>query len=150
MRIGKELRFEAAHVLPKHPGKCKNLHGHSYVVYLEIEGPIDHETGMVLDYVDLKRVLHEQVYAKLDHRFINDVFLEESWPGETTAENIVMYIWRHVESPLVSLGARVTRVRVCETATSWAERTVEDGPKSSDHYGVQEGATKHESAEESV
>ena len=40
MRVRRRFRFEAAHELPRHPGKCRKLHGHSYELFVVVEGPI--------------------------------------------------------------------------------------------------------------
>lgn len=47
--------------------KCNNLHGHNYVVYVVLKGPIDPQTGMVYNMADLKREL-EEVLGTLDHK----------------------------------------------------------------------------------
>lgn len=57
-RITRHYRFEAAHRLPHHAGKCRRLHGHSYEVVVELDGeprPVDgaSDEGMVLDFGDL-------------------------------------------------------------------------------------------------
>lgn len=51
--IKKEFRFEAAHRLMLHPGKCSNLHGHSYRVIVELEATEVAKDGMVLDFGEL-------------------------------------------------------------------------------------------------
>lgn len=67
MIISKTFRFEASHVLPKHEGKCSRLHGHSWVLIVSIEGPINTETGFVADYGKLKNLVDEEIVVKLDH-----------------------------------------------------------------------------------
>ncbi len=69
--IGKEFRFEAAHKLPNHDGKCARLHGHSWrgVVYVASEvlvksGP---KQGMVLDYSEIKGYVKPLLEEYLDH-----------------------------------------------------------------------------------
>lgn len=39
--------------------KCNHLHGHNYVVYVILRGPIDKQTGMVYNIADLKKELGE-------------------------------------------------------------------------------------------
>lgn len=63
--LTREFRFEAAHRLTNHPGICRNLHGHSFLATVEISGRVVPETGMVLDYADLKRVAG--VFDEWDH-----------------------------------------------------------------------------------
>ena len=77
MRIGKIFTFDAAHHLPKHIGQCKNLHGHTYKLEVEIIGDItlkEHSTidGMVMDFGELKRIVNHSVVDPLDHRDLCD------------------------------------------------------------------------------
>jgi queuosine biosynthesis protein QueD len=66
MEISKTFKFEASHVLPNHPGKCSNLHGHSWVLTVSIKGDIDPNTGMVADYGDLAKAVNP-IINDLDH-----------------------------------------------------------------------------------
>ena len=70
MILRKEYWFEAAHFIYNHPGKCRNLHGHSYKLFVLLEGGVNPETGMIIDFDDLSKVVVEQVILKLDHRFL--------------------------------------------------------------------------------
>lgn len=126
MKICKILRFEASHVLPKHPGKCSRLHGHSYILEVEVEGAVNPDTGMVLDFATLSDLLQDHVFSVLDHRHINEVFIGLGWPGETTAENIVRFVWSQLEMGVRRNGASLLRVRLWETATSFAEKSFDD------------------------
>lgn len=123
--IGKEFRFEAAHVLPNHAGKCSRLHGHSYVVVVEASGPVQPADGsategMVMDFSDLSRVWKSNVFPLIDHQYLNEQMPEDLLP--TTAENIATWLLKlfRVRLPIV------TAVKVNETATSWARVTVDD------------------------
>lgn len=73
MNIQKLFRFEASHILPRHPGKCKNLHGHSWVLRLGVSGHIDPRTGFVLDYGELNQVM-DPLVAVMDHNHLNFLF----------------------------------------------------------------------------
>jgi len=78
MRLGITDFIDCAHQLPGH-GKCGQLHGHTYRVEVEVEGPA--EGGMVVDFADLKAQVRT-VLGRYDHRHWND-FLD--YP---TVENI--------------------------------------------------------------
>ena len=74
MIIRKQFRFEAAHRLPNHTGKCGHLHGHSYLVEIAIEGAISlHASspseGMVMDFAEL-RPIKDRIDIHRDHAFI--------------------------------------------------------------------------------
>ncbi len=65
--VSKTFTFEASHVLPRHPGKCSRIHGHSWGLKVCVEGPVDPETGFVVDYARLKGLVNEAVIDKVDH-----------------------------------------------------------------------------------
>lgn len=87
MELTKEFRFEASHILPKHPGKCSRLHGHSWVLKVSVEGVINPETGFVMDYADLKKVV-QPVIDKIDHTHLG-VILEGELEGLWTIQELV-------------------------------------------------------------
>jgi len=75
IRITKHFDFEAAHALPGYDGKCKNIHGHSYQLFVTIIGtPINDKTnpknGMVLDFGDLKKIVKEEIVDIYDHSIV--------------------------------------------------------------------------------
>jgi 6-pyruvoyltetrahydropterin/6-carboxytetrahydropterin synthase len=95
--IRKSFTFEAAHVLPNHPGKCSRLHGHSYRLDVTLEGPLQAEgpaAGMVEDFEVVSRVVKAAVIAELDHRSLNELI------ENPTAENIVRWVWGRLEPEL--------------------------------------------------
>lgn len=72
IRVTKIFTFETAHILYGYDGKCKNLHGHSYKLFVTIKGvPIkdmNHQkNGMVMDFSDLKKIVKEEVVDLWDH-----------------------------------------------------------------------------------
>jgi 6-pyruvoyltetrahydropterin/6-carboxytetrahydropterin synthase len=100
VQIRKSFTFEAAHVLPHHPGKCARLHGHSYRLDVALEGPLQTEgpaAGMIQDFDLISRVVKEAVDGELDHRSLNEII------ENPTAENIVVWIWRRLEPALPQL-----------------------------------------------
>ncbi|MDG1172399.1 MAG: 6-carboxytetrahydropterin synthase [Polaribacter sp.] len=72
IRITKQFTFEAGHALYGYDGKCKNLHGHSYKLFVTVIGsPISDSKnvkyGMVLDFGDLKKIVNEEIVDLFDH-----------------------------------------------------------------------------------
>ena len=100
-------------------GKCSypHGHGHNYNVEVTVAGEIDPETGMVINLVDLDRVLGE-VIEPLDHRFLNhDIpYFAERIP---TTENLALYLADELQKRL--RDCELARVRLYEDATLWAE-----------------------------
>jgi 6-pyruvoyltetrahydropterin/6-carboxytetrahydropterin synthase len=95
--IRKSFTFEAAHVLPNHPGKCSRLHGHSYRLDVTLAGPLQPEgpaAGMVEDFEAVSRVVKAAVIAELDHRSLNELI------ENPTAENIVCWVWGRLAAEL--------------------------------------------------
>ena len=70
----KDFQFEAAHRLPHVPEghKCGRLHGHSFMVRLEVTGEVDPHTGWVMDFAELKAVF-SPIWERLDHHYLNDI-----------------------------------------------------------------------------
>lgn len=100
-------------------GKCNfpHGHGHNYVLEVTVGGEIDPETGMVINLVDLDRVLHE-VIEPLDHRFLNHevAFFQTAVP---TTENVALYLTERVQERLT--GCKLVKVRLYEDSSLWAE-----------------------------
>ena len=75
VRVTKEFNFEMAHALWNYDGACKNIHGHSYRLFVTIIGvPIKDENnvkfGMVIDFKDLKEIVQRNIVQILDHSLI--------------------------------------------------------------------------------
>lgn len=116
MRISQAFRFEAAHRLPHVPPthRCHRMHGHSYRIEVQFEGPVDPHTGFVADFFDIEAAFAPLIGA-LDHRCLNDIAGLEN----PTAENIALWIWTQAKPSLPLLAS----VRVYETGDCWAEFT---------------------------
>ena len=104
MKIGRRETFNAAHRLFKPDwndeknldvfGKCSNpnYHGHNYVVEVWIDGPVDEETGFVIDLKKLKSLIHTEILDRFDHRNLN-LDCAEFKSLIPTTENIALVIW---------------------------------------------------------
>ncbi len=84
-------------------GKCNNpnYHGHNYVLLVCIDGPIDPETGYVIDLKILSDIIDEEVKQPFDHRNLNldCPDFENTIP---TAENITYVIWNKLRKRIES------------------------------------------------
>src|SRR5271155_1324396 len=87
--VSVEHTFAAGHALRNYHGKCENVHGHNYRVRVLVRGEKLDETGMLADFVELKRLLRA-VSEPMDHVFLNEMPpFDELNPS---AENIAVYI----------------------------------------------------------
>ncbi len=97
MIVRRTFEFEAAHRLPEHPGKCRELHGHSYRLVVAVERAVEPRSGMALDFGDLKRVVARDVLELVDHRNLNDLL------DNPTAERIAEWLWSRLSPGLPGL-----------------------------------------------
>ncbi len=128
VRITRRATFAAAHILCRPDwsdeknrevfGACVTDHGHNYVIEVTVAGPLDPETGMVVNLRHVDTVLRRVFVDAVDHRHLNrDVdFLEGMIP---TAENIALAAFRRLE-PHFGPGGLV-KVRIVESENNSAE-----------------------------
>ncbi len=98
-------------------GRLTVPHGHNYTLDVTVRGPIDPETGMVIDLGDLKRIVGETVVDRFDHADLNaDALFRGRVP---TTENLAIVVW---ELLAPKLGAdRLAQVRVWEDPTLYVD-----------------------------
>jgi len=112
MLLIKEFEFDSAHFLPKYKGKCEALHGHTYKLVVKLEGHPHGEECMIMDFVEFKDIVKKEVVDVLDHTCLNDILPQSS------AENIVVWIWQKLEGPLKRENCKLFEVELWETRTS--------------------------------
>jgi 6-pyruvoyltetrahydropterin/6-carboxytetrahydropterin synthase len=102
-------------------GLCSNpnWHGHNYELDVTVEGPVDAETGYVLDLKRLRDLVEARVIADVDHRNLN---VDVSWLAEVnpTTENLVVAIWRRLEGWMPA-NVRLVRLVLHETPRNAVE-----------------------------
>ena len=112
-----EETFAAGHALRNYRGKCENVHGHNYRCQVSIQGAKLDEIGLLVDFVELKRVVHG-VLDRMDHQWLNE------FPPfnviNPSAENMAKFIYDEVSSGLQTKDVRVAAVRLWETDTASA------------------------------
>ena len=114
--ISKDFAFSASHVLNGLPEghQCGRLHGHNYVIRVELRSDQLDDTGFVLDYGDLAP-FGRWLDATLDHRHLNDALPL----GQPSSEHLARYLAGMVHV-LVSIPPHVeVGVAVSETPKSW-------------------------------
>ena len=145
IRLTKEFTFEAAHALDGYDGLCREVHGHSYRLFVTVKGvpepdPRSPKYGMVMDFGDLKRLVHGAVVSRLDHAFLlrrtpeNEELLDalrrrfervELVDYQPTCENMLADFARRLRSGLPG-GVSLHALKLHETAASYAEWYADD------------------------
>ncbi|QNR22892.1 6-pyruvoyl trahydropterin synthase family protein [Croceimicrobium hydrocarbonivorans] len=130
--IERKERFSAAHQLynPNWTveqndavfGKCanKNFHGHNFTLIVTVKGEINPDTGFVMNLVDLKKIIQEQVIEKVDHANLNhdvDFMLGKFASTEVLAEEF----WKILEPAIAEHGCQLHRIRLEETINNAVE-----------------------------
>jgi 6-pyruvoyltetrahydropterin/6-carboxytetrahydropterin synthase len=144
VRVTKEFTFEMAHALWNYDGPCRNIHGHSYRLFVTVIGeplndPKDPKHGMVIDFSDLKRIVQKTIINKFDHTVvvckkspyhllqkIEQMFDKyDVMEYQPTCENLVVdFAGRLLENLPGNL--KLFSLRLVETATSFAEWYADD------------------------
>ncbi|MEN8201758.1 MAG: 6-carboxytetrahydropterin synthase [Bacteroidota bacterium] len=139
IRVTKEFDFEMAHALWNYDGACRNIHGHSYRLFVTLLGEPngdskDPKFGMVIDFKDLKALVKGPVVDFFDHSLV--VYREADgdildsirqmyekvhvFDFQPTCENMVLYIVETIRAALTP-GIELQAVKLYETASSYAE-----------------------------
>ncbi len=133
--VTKTVAFDAAHLLTGHGGQCRNLHGHTYHVTVELGNtpPIPGQPeDMVMDFKEVKAVLNEEIVSCCDHTFLCNTQSEVECdiaatlrkhglrvyelPHRSTSELLA----KHFFEKIAARGLPVTAVSVRETSESCA------------------------------
>ena len=94
------------------------IHGHNYDLYITIKGPINQESGFIINLLDLNKLVKTKIIKSLDHSMIH----EHPWFSgkQPSTENLVLFIWeelsREIESP-----AKLHCIKLRETGTIFTE-----------------------------
>lgn len=134
LRLERRYRFSASHLYRRPDwteeenrarfGKCSNLpgHGHNYRLFVTVQGPVDPETGFIVDLGALDRLVSERIVERLDHQHLNAA-LEEFRDGGAipSSENVLAWIVRQLEGALPA-GVQLAKLRLEEDedlASEW-------------------------------
>ena len=139
IRVTKSFTFEMAHALWNYDGPCRNIHGHSYQLYVTVFGHPSKDKdntklGMVMDFSDLKRIVNQYVVDYFDHSVV--ISSRASQPDiqrveqmfekfyvvdyQPTCENLVIDMAERIRTRLPA-HVSLFSLRLVETATSYAE-----------------------------
>lgn len=115
--VSVEYTFAAGHALRGYKGKCENVHGHNYKVQVVVSGEQLDSTGLLMDFVEVRKPLKELV-GRLDHRFLNDIAPFDKL--NPSAENIAKFFYDELEPQIQSRGLHIQAVKIWETDTTTA------------------------------
>jgi 6-pyruvoyltetrahydropterin/6-carboxytetrahydropterin synthase len=138
MKIAKEYRWEMGHRLPFHKGLCRNIHGHSYRMIVEITGSLNKQ-GMIIDFFDLNKII-KPIIDKYDHAFLcweNDRKLKDFLTKNkmkrvfvdyhSTVENICndfLHIFSMKLKKIKGHSFDELTVKIFETPNAFAEKSI--------------------------
>ena len=109
--------FSGAHNLRNYKGKCEALHGHNWKVEVVVRADKLNDSGMVMDFSDLKKTTKE-VLERLDHGYLNDIeYFKENNP---CSEVIAGYIYEQLKPKVKEYNCKIDEVRVWETDNACA------------------------------
>jgi 6-pyruvoyltetrahydropterin/6-carboxytetrahydropterin synthase len=148
IRVTKEFSFEMAHALWNYDGPCRNVHGHSYRLFVTLYGmplkePDNPKNGMVIDFTDLKEIVRKEIVDVFDHSVVVSRYFDKEKKdmfsalfGNTvlvdyqpTCENLVSDFAGRI-SRLLPAGIKLHSLKLYETATSYAEWYAADNENS--------------------
>jgi 6-pyruvoyltetrahydropterin/6-carboxytetrahydropterin synthase len=100
-------------------GKCNNFHGHNYYIEVTLAGTPDIESSYVMDLKLLKKIIHEEIIYKVDHKFLNEVDLFKG--VIPTTENMAVIFWKVLEPKVKRVNASLYSVKLYETEKNYVE-----------------------------
>jgi 6-pyruvoyltetrahydropterin/6-carboxytetrahydropterin synthase len=144
IRVTREFTFEMAHVLTNYDGPCKNVHGHSYRLFVTLSGiPLNDKTnpknGMVIDFTELKNIVLKNIVSQFDHSVVisydsepEKIEMMTKTFGNTvivdyqpTCENLVADFAERLNKNLPG-NVKLHSLKLYETAKSYAEWFADD------------------------
>lgn len=134
LRLTKEFSFDMAHALTGYDGKCRNIHGHTYHLFVTVEGePLSDQAspkdGMVVDFNQLKQIVTDKIVEPFDHALV----LSKTTPlpidmdtkliitdFQPTSENLIIHFSKILLTEFPD-NVRLHSLKLYETETSCAE-----------------------------
>lgn len=142
IRLTKEFSFEMAHLLDGYDGLCRNVHGHSYRLFVTVKGEPEADIaspkyGMVMDFSVLKNIVKEEIVDRLDHAMLVRKNTPQAMQLKGLAERIYEVDYQPTcENMVCDFATRIKNrlpksvslysLRLHETATSFAEWFADD------------------------
>ena len=128
IKVTRKYQFSAAHRLynPKFSeqknkeifAKCYNLHGHNFTVFITIKGRIDPETGMVINFTELKNLIKTNIINKVDHKYLNED-VKEFKDLLPTTENMIEVFWNWLEKSFKGKPYSLHKIKLYESENNY-------------------------------
>jgi 6-pyruvoyltetrahydropterin/6-carboxytetrahydropterin synthase len=145
VQITRRIEFDAGHRIPNHASKCKNIHGHRYVLEATVLGAVQldrgkSDDGMVVDFGDLKTMMNVEIGEPWDHAFLVASSDKEACDASAmmgqghktvfltcvpTVENLAAIAFQKLDERIrttdVGSHFELHHVRLYETPNCWAD-----------------------------
>jgi 6-pyruvoyltetrahydropterin/6-carboxytetrahydropterin synthase len=131
--ISKKFEFSASHRYwkdgwsqeknEKHFGLCVSPygHGHNYELFVTVSGPLDRQTGMIINLSHLKNITNE-ILEDFDHKYLNidTIHFKDIIP---TTENIAYKLFELIDAKLSQNhpALKLEKIRLYEKDDLFAE-----------------------------
>lgn len=144
IRVTKVFTMDFAHALFGYNGPCKNIHGHTYHLSVTLLGKTDQDIskstqGMVLDFSELKQIVHESIIDSFDHALVINEKAPYAQLGifdsefekiirldfQPTCENLLLHFVDLIQNKF-DFNPKLMSMRLDETPTSYAEWHLND------------------------
>ncbi len=145
IRLTKAFTFETAHALHGYDGKCKNIHGHSYKLFVTVKGIPSEDVnnvklGMVMDFGDLKKIINKEIVNLFDHaillnqnsphKLLGEKLIEEGHQVvfteyQPSCENMILWMVDKIKAQLPN-NIELVALKLHETENSYGEWLAED------------------------
>ena len=147
IRLTRVFHFDMAHVLLNYPGKCKNIHGHTYKLEVTVKGiPCNNENspkkGMLIDFSDFKNLIQNEIITVWDHALMihqnSDPVLLNALKNnyekiiavsfQPTTENMICELASIIKK-ILPFDLQLFSLRLYETEKSFAEWCALENPE---------------------
>jgi 6-pyruvoyltetrahydropterin/6-carboxytetrahydropterin synthase len=135
IEVTRRIEFDAAHRVIGHKFKCRYLHGHRYVLEVTFASDVLDESGMVIDFGEIKNTVKHWIDEYLDHNTILHIadknlgdYISQSTgqniyyiDSNPTAENIALHLKNVILPKLFPSMIMLKKVRLYETPNCYVE-----------------------------
>ncbi|MAQ43136.1 MAG: 6-carboxytetrahydropterin synthase QueD [Candidatus Marinimicrobia bacterium] len=102
MKIFRTYTVHSARFIPTLDSShiCSQMHGHTFKIIIEIDGPIDKKTGFVMDFYDLDLIIDNKIIKRIDHKVLNDI----KGLNNPSSEFLSVWVWEQLikDIPILS------------------------------------------------